>query len=83
MIRFQRFHTIAILTIQTLTVFARIRGSVFETLLECNGDDVTTVQQEPGTFPYQNIVRSYLACLHDQNKSGFLEGRLFSANQGF
>jgi len=24
-----------------------------------------------------------LACLHDQNKSSFLEGRLFPANQSF
>jgi len=26
---------------------------------------------------------TFLTCLHDQNKSGFLEGRPFPANQGF
>jgi len=25
------------------------------------------------------LQRIYIACLHDQNKSGFLEGRLFSS----
>jgi len=27
--------------------------------------------------------KELIACLHDQNKSGFLEGRAFPANQGF
>jgi len=29
------------------------------------------------------FIRTILACLHDQSKSGFLEGRLFLATQSF
>jgi len=26
-----------------------------------------------------DVTREYITCLHDQNKSGFLEGRLLSS----
>jgi len=38
----------------------------------------------PTREPKSNAAfNSLIACLHDQNKSDFLEGRLFPTNQGF
>jgi len=39
-------------------------------------------EHQSGTVRLLNQVLS-IACLYDQSKSGFLEGRLFPANQGF